>query len=166
MNSADKPTTTASQTIQIVSGVTGTTSSEPLQEAVGMAPVPIQIISGTTGMISSGPIKIISGTTGNTKYTGPNCRLTAPTVAWPAIILALIGGILVVYTAIAPGVDTNARIFGIVLLTLWTIMWALILWVLWRGCRRSISWWLLLIPLIVMGLFFVLIIIMNMGSSL
>ena len=148
-----------------VTPVTSTVPVDPAHQTIQiLSSTPI--VSGTTGMTAPIPVQITSGTTGGVKYSsGASCD-AGSRVAWPAIILALIGGVLVVYTAIAPGVNTNARIFGIILLTLWTIMWALILWVMWRDCHRSISWWLLFIPLTVMGLFFVLIIIMNMGMSI
>jgi hypothetical protein len=132
-----------------------------------MTPPPMQIPSGATGPV---PIQIISGTTGavpiqiipETKYeSGASCDLNV--TAWPSIIIILIGVILVMYVAIAPGVNSNNRVFGVVLLTLWTAMWSIILWVLWRECHQSIAWWLLLIPFIMMILFTVIIVIMNMG---
>lgn len=85
---------------------------------------------------------------------------------WPTIIISVIGAIIVIYIAVAPNVDENRRIFGIVLMTLWTIAWALILWVLWKEGHRASSWWLLLIPVIAMALFFIVIIILNIGSSI
>lgn len=94
----------------------------------------------------------------------PTCQLYEP--PWPTIIISILGAIVIIYTAVAPNVDENRRIFGVVFLLLWTLIWAILLWVLWRECHRSSSWWLLLIPVITMALFFVLIIIMNVGSSI
>lgn len=83
---------------------------------------------------------------------------------WPSIIISIIGGIVVIYIAIAPGISSGRRIVGIVLMFLWALVWALILWVMWKDCHHAISWWLLLIPVVIMSLFFVLIILMNLGT--
>jgi len=87
-------------------------------------------------------------------------------VPWPTIIISILGAVVVIYTAVAPNVDNNRRVFGVVLMLLWTIVWALILWVLWKDYHRPASWWLLLIPVIIMALFFILIIVMNVGASI
>ena len=93
---------------------------------------------------------------------GGSCHIhEAP---WPTIIISVIGAIIIVYTAVAPNVNNDRRIFGIVLMTLWTIVWALILWVLWKECHRAATWWLLIVPVTIMALFFILIIIMNIGA--
>lgn len=97
-----------------------------------------------------------------TPVIGPSCELHAP--PWPTIIISVLGAIVVIYTAVAPGVVNDRRIFGIILMILWTIVWALILWVLWKECHRAASWWLLLIPVIIMAIFFILIIVMNIGA--
>ena len=107
----------------------------------------------------------IVGVTGTSKIiVGPSCKINES--PWPTIIISVLGAIIIIYTAVAPNVDNNRRIFGIVLIALWTAIWALILWVLWRECHRSASWWLLLIPVILMAIFFILIIILNVGSSI
>jgi hypothetical protein len=96
------------------------------------------------------------------KEVGPACdRSAAP---WPVIIVAIVGGVLVIYTAVAPGVSTDRRAFGAILLGLWTLAWALILWVIWRECHHPAAWWLLLVPIALMTLFFVLIIILDLGE--
>lgn len=92
----------------------------------------------------------------------PSCNIHAP--PWPTIIISVLGAIIVVYTAVAPNVNTDRRIFGIIMMTLWTIVWALILWVLWKECHRAVTWWLLLIPVAIMALFFIVIILMNIGA--
>ena len=114
-------------------------------------------------------------------YTAPVCPAVQMTVAqttssvtvagcdlytapWPTIIISILGAVLIIYTAVAPNLDSNRRIFGVVLLILWTLIWALLLWVIWRECRQATSWWLLLIPVIAMILFFVLIIVLNLGA--
>lgn len=123
----------------------------------------VPITSGEIIKIS--PAEGITGTVETqTIIVGPICEIHAP--PWPTIIISVLGAIVVIYTAVAPNVDENRRIFGIVLMTLWTIIWALILWVLWRECQREASWWLLLIPVIMMALFFILIIVIDVGSSI
>ncbi|CAH6420581.1 Hypothetical protein HVR_LOCUS1228 [uncultured virus] len=105
-------------------------------------------------------IKVTTEATG--PAIGPSCEIHAP--PWPSIIIGILGAVVVIYTAVAPGVATDRRVFGIVIMALWTIVWALILWVLWKECHRAESWWLLLIPVIIMAIFFVLIIILNVGA--
>jgi len=95
--------------------------------------------------------------------TAPTCQVHAP--PWPTIIISVLGAMVVIYIAIAPNVNDDRRLFGVVLLALWTAVWALILWVLWKECHRSATWWLLLIPVIMMALFFVVIIILNIGAT-
>ena len=88
------------------------------------------------------------------------------TTPWPSIIIGIVGAIIVIYTIIAPGVPGDRRIFGTIMMALWTAVWALILWVLWRECKKAATWWLLLIPVIIMAIFFILIIALNVGSPL
>lgn len=85
-------------------------------------------------------------------------------IPWPPILMAIMGVIIVVFTAVAPGIPNDRRLFGVIILTLWTIVWALILWVLWREGRYGATWWLLLIPSAIMILFFVVIIILKVGA--
>ena len=84
---------------------------------------------------------------------------------WPTIIVSVLGAIVVIYTAVAPQISTDRRILGIVMITLWTIVWALILWALWKEHHIEATWWLLIIPVAIMALFFVLIILMDLGSQ-
>lgn len=84
---------------------------------------------------------------------------------WPSIIIGILGGIIVVYTTVAPGISGDRRVFGAVIMVLWTAVWALILWVLWKEGNKAVTWWLLLIPIIVMVTFFILIIVLDIGSS-
>lgn len=84
---------------------------------------------------------------------------------WPTVIVALVGVGLVIYTGVAPDIDSNVRIFGLVLLLLWTILWGILLWVLWHECHQTVAWWLLILPIAVMLIFFVLIIILKLGIS-
>src|SRR5437870_128064 len=121
-----------------------------------MDPVPIQIDQpvtvSQTVVTTTIPTPVIT-------TVGPVCQRYTP--PWPSIIISVLGAIVIIYTAIAPNVDENRRLFGVILMTLWTILWAVLLWVLWNECHYSASWWLLLIPVIAMALFFILIIILN-----
>lgn len=107
---------------------------------------------------------VVTSTSGPTPMVGPSCRFYTP--PWPSIIVSVVGAAIVIYAAVAPNIDDNRRIFGVVLITLWTIAWALILWVLWRECHHATSWWMLFIPIIAMVLFFVVVIVLNIGSSI
>lgn len=126
------------------------------------------LISPSTSVdyVEETPMRIIPQGITNTSavIVGPSCYMYEP--PWPTIIISVLGAIVVIYTAIAPNVDENRRVFGVILMLLWTAVWAIILWVLWRECHRSASWWLLLIPVILMAIFFVVIIILNLGSSI
>lgn len=81
----------------------------------------------------------------------------------PSIVLAVIAAIMVVYTAVAPNVFDDRRMLGIILLSLWSAMWALILWVIAKDTDVYYVWWILIIPVTSMLLFFILIIVMNIG---
>lgn len=86
-------------------------------------------------------------------------------VPWPIIIVAILGVGIVIYTGAAQNVIEGRRIFGVVLILLWTIMWCLILWGLWKYCYYRIMWWVSLVPVIMMVLFFILVIVLNIGSG-
>jgi hypothetical protein len=93
----------------------------------------------------------------------PNKKCTeAP---WPTIIIAIVGVGLVIYTGVAPDIEPNLRVFGLVLMLLWTILWAILLWVLWHECHQVVAWWLLILPIAVMLIFFILIIILKFGIN-
>lgn len=94
----------------------------------------------------------------------PKCNVHDP--PWPSIIIAVIGGVILMYTAVAPNVDINRRLFGIMMVLLWCTMWALVLWVLWKECHRPVTWWLLFIPVILVLIFFVLVILADVGASI
>ena len=94
----------------------------------------------------------------------PKCNVHDP--PWPSIIIAVIGAVILMYTAVAPNVDINRRLFGIMMVLLWCTMWALVLWVLWKECHRPVTWWLLFIPVILVLIFFVLVILADAGASI
>ena len=91
----------------------------------------------------------------------PSCKVNSP--PWPTILISIIGAVLLIVTAVVPNIDSNRRIFGIIFIFLWSLVWALILWVLWKECHRSTSWWLLLIPVAILAIFFILIIALHLG---
>ena len=130
----------------------------------------IVIESAINPVVITQPVAITTttGITDATNTVGPICQIYDPidVSPWPTIIISVLGAIVIIYTAVAPNVDENRRIFGVVFILLWTLIWAILLWVLWREYHRSASWWLLLVPVIAMALFFVLIIVMNVGSSI
>ena len=79
-------------------------------------------------------------------------------VPWPIIIVGIIGIIIIIYIGIGPNITSNKRIFGITLLILWTLIWCLLLWVLWNENYYVLTWWLMIIPIITIIVFFVVII--------
>lgn len=90
------------------------------------------------------------------------CQYNRP--PWPTIIIAGIGAGLLMYTAVGQGIPQDRRIFGIVMILLWTLLWALLAWVLWRECHVAGAWWLLIIGVAILVLFFVIVIALNLGG--
>lgn len=78
---------------------------------------------------------------------------------YPVIIMAIIGFVLAIYTAIGIHVNSHLRSFGAIFIFLWTIMWCLILWVLWKASQYTETWGLLILPLALIFLFFMIIIV-------
>jgi len=123
----------------------------------------IAILPGVTGpQLEALPLGT-NGITGRVvPVVAPTCEINM--TPWPTIIISILGAIVVIYSAIAPNVNESRRVFSIVLMILWTLIWALILWVLWRECHRAASWWLLLVPITIIVIFFIVIVVLNMGS--
>jgi hypothetical protein len=88
-----------------------------------------------------------------------------PTMAWPTLIVCGVGFVVVIYIAINPYIDFQRKFFGTILITLWTIVWGLILWRLWVESYEARCWWLLLIPVTLIILYFILIVILNVETS-
>lgn len=80
---------------------------------------------------------------------------------WPTIILLLVGGSLTMIAAGDPNLDNSKRIFTMILIIFWVIIWSIILMILWRENHRIESWWWLLIPITVIVLCFVLLVVIN-----
>jgi hypothetical protein len=78
---------------------------------------------------------------------------------WPVIIMAIVGFVLAVYTAIGFNVNQNLIVFGAIFIFLWTVMWCLILWVLWNSGQYTEAWGLLILPLVLVFLFFMIVIV-------
>ena len=126
---------------------------------------PATVIQPAPNIIISQPIQTVVPVTTIREPIVVGSVCTVYEAPWPTIIISMLGAVVIIYAAVAPRVDHNRRLFGVVLMLLWTLIWAIILWVLWRECHHSAAWWLLLIPVIIMAIFFILIIIMNIGSS-
>lgn len=82
-------------------------------------------------------------------------------IPWPSIIVSILGIIIIIYLSVGPSIETSRRVFGVLLMVLWTAIWALLLWVLWRECRHQTAWWMLLIPIIAMILLLMLVVVIS-----
>ncbi len=96
-------------------------------------------------------------------FKGPS--VPTKTLPIPAIIMGLLGVGLLIYTIIETNINSNIRILGIGLTILWTLLWGLILWVLWRDQMVVLSWILLIVASLALLLFFILIIILKLGTK-
>jgi hypothetical protein len=101
----------------------------------------------STNLDDSDNIKIIK-TPPNTYY-----------VPWPSVIITVLGIIVVIYTLFAPNITTYTRIYIAITLVIWTIVFALILWWLYRWNFYAAAWWVLLISVVVAAVFFVVLIL-------
>jgi hypothetical protein len=84
---------------------------------------------------------------------------------WPSLIIAMLSAAAIIYTAVASGIDSDRRVFGIAFILLWAALWAIILWVLWYAAQQQTAWYLLLFSTALGLLFFLLIIVFNVGNS-
>ena len=80
---------------------------------------------------------------------------------WPSIIILLLGAFVVIYSAAIPNIQTNQRLFGILVAIIWSVIWAVLLWVLWKDNLRRMSWFLLLLSTTLLFIFFIVIIVLN-----
>jgi len=88
-------------------------------------------------------------------------KYSKDSVPWPSIIMLIFGGIIVLFTIAGPNIPSDIKILGVMLVVLWSLLWTLILWLLWIQYTEAISWWLSILPIIIIILFFVLIILLN-----
>lgn len=94
---------------------------------------------------------------------GEYCQVTG--VPWQMIIVIVLGIALVLYTALVNGgLATARRNFSLVMLILWTLLWAVLFWVLWSQCENSTAWWLLIFSSLVILTFFILVVALNLGG--
>ena len=91
--------------------------------------------------------------------------VTATGAPWPTILMACVGAGLLMYTAIGQNIPSDRRIFGIVMILLWTLLWAVLLWVLWKDGHLASAWWMLVLGIGIIVLFFVIVIALNLGST-
>jgi hypothetical protein len=103
-------------------------------------------------------------TTSDEITTSSTIVKSKPRICWQALAILVFGAFIVIYAAVAPGVQTNRRVFSIVMMLLWAILWALILWITWKDSSNLVVWLLFLIPLSLMIVFFILVIVMNIDS--
>ena len=92
-----------------------------------------------------------------------DCQLNPP---WAMIIMMITGGILLVYTTLGENIDSNVKIFGILMIVLWTLMWSFILYLLWKDNYITSTWWMLVLGISALIFFFILIIILNVDKSI
>jgi hypothetical protein len=84
------------------------------------------------------------------------------TAPWPAIILAIIGIAAAVYSGFAPNISSNRRIFAAVTLAVWTLVWCILLWIIWKYNYVDAAWYLLLLSVIFLAAFFIVIVALNL----
>jgi hypothetical protein len=101
--------------------------------------------------------------TDNIQSKNMNCKLNPP---WASIIMSIFGSILLLCTALGVGIDTNVKIFGILMILLWTLTWSIILYLLWKDNFINSTWWMLVIGTSVLTLFYCLIVVFNVDNSI
>jgi hypothetical protein len=99
----------------------------------------------------------------NIQSKNMNCKLNPP---WASIIMSIFGIILLLCTALGAGIDTNVKIFGILMILLWTLTWSIILYLLWKDNFIKSTWWMLVIGTSVLTLFYYLIVVFNVDNSI
>lgn len=83
---------------------------------------------------------------------------------WPAIIVAILGLAFLIYALFATNLNSSTRSFSILMIILWTLMWVIILWVLWNDNRNNTAWAIVLVPVVLLIIFFVLVVVMNVDG--
>jgi len=77
---------------------------------------------------------------------------------WPTIIILVIGSVLLIYIAVGPNINSVSRWFGISFILLWTLAWALTLFVLSHNGNIT-AWYLMVVGVIIIVTVFILTII-------
>jgi hypothetical protein len=68
------------------------------------------------------------------------CERVCPGTPWPAILLAALVVISVIYILVIPVMSFQRRLIVGVISLLWGLLWALIVWWAWRSCRPTTAW--------------------------
>jgi hypothetical protein len=123
----------------------------------------------TPDYISSIPVNTSRNTSINTPINNyeliceekrPICKnINNNKLPWPIIIMAVVGFVLAMYSVIGPNINPHMMIFGACFIFLWTLMWCLILWVLWNAGQYTETWGLVILPLVLIFLFFMIIMV-------
>lgn len=95
------------------------------------------------------------------KY-GEECKL--PSIAWPSVVILLLGAVLSLYAALTSDISEDIRGFAVAILALWCAMWAMILYVLWKSEREEKTWFLAIVPVAIALVFFILIVLFDFGE--
>lgn len=116
-------------------------------------------------IVETAAYPVITSTSSNpfTPYTSSTSSIP---FAWPALIIGIIGLILFIWTLVDGNIDPNRKVFGCLMIFLWTIVWVLILILLWLKMAYGITWWLLVVSAVVIITFFVVIVFINVGNTI
>lgn len=82
-------------------------------------------------------------------------------IAIPTIIIIVLGVILSIYVLVA-NIDSQRKIVTMIFYGVWVIIWAVLLYLLWRESSYAASWWLLLIAITIMLVYFMVIVIFDL----
>jgi hypothetical protein len=93
-----------------------------------------------------------------------NLLITRPHIwPWPTIIMILVGAALAIYAIIDGNISKTRRMFGFLMILLWAALWGIILQVLWNSGDQWMAWGMLIFSGTIIVLFFVLILVLNIG---
>jgi hypothetical protein len=84
---------------------------------------------------------------------------------WPMIIMFLVGMGFLLYTILVARISNSRRQFSIGVIVLWTLLWTLIFWAMWRQRYTTATWWFLLIAVSVLLFFFVVMVTLDLGAA-
>lgn len=78
----------------------------------------------------------------------------------PSIIIIIIGLAAIIYISVV-SMMPGRKIFSLILVSLWVLIWAIIIYITWINCMITVSWLLLMIPIIFILIFVILVIWLN-----
>ena len=127
--------------------------------------IPYSIINNgipnpTTNCCNSGAVSPIDITLGVNRVT---CHPRG--APWPMIIMGMIGGGMLLYTILMAPISNSRRQFLLGIIILWTLLWMVIFWSLWRRCYTTVIWWLLLFAITLLTFIFVVMAVLDLGSA-